>query len=121
MVKETLYSLNWVDLLVVVVAVRVIYIGFKRGFIVEIFKIVGLLFATFCAFHYYPRLSDAINPRGLVAIEFVDALCFGGILTFVLIIFKFVRDGFLSLVKMHPIPTMVKWGGVVLQQYNGKT
>jgi uncharacterized membrane protein required for colicin V production len=51
---------NWVDLVFLTLLVRICYIGYKNGFLPEIFKSLGLLCAFLFSFNSYTLLSNAL-------------------------------------------------------------
>lgn len=51
---------NWVDLFFLTLLVRICYIGYRNGFLPEIFKSLGLFFAFLISFNNYTLLNDAL-------------------------------------------------------------
>ncbi len=60
---ELLSQFNWIDIFVVILALRIIYIAFKNGLKFEFFKVLGTLSALYLSLHYYTSLSDLLNKR----------------------------------------------------------
>ena len=56
-----LKSLNWVDILIAALAVRIVYISVKTGFVTEFMKTLATLIAVFLAFHYYTKLAAILS------------------------------------------------------------
>lgn len=54
-------SINWVDVALVALLVRVIFIGVKNGFIAELCKSLGVLVALYLSLHYYVVVAAQIH------------------------------------------------------------
>ena len=75
MLTHFIKSINWVDVALVVLLVRVIFIGVKNGFIAEVCKFLGVFVALFVSLHYYSVLAAKIHGavHGSLAVwEFVS-------------------------------------------------
>lgn len=117
MIANILTRLNWIDFIVLSVLIRVLYVGGKNGFIVELFKLIGITFTTYVSLHYYVKFSDFIVqrlPKMQVPMEFVHFLVFILLVAVSYSIFVLVRRAFCNLVKMEAAPVLSKWGGVFL-------
>ena len=57
-----IYKINWVDIAVAIAFVRIILVGFGRGFTVEIFKLLANVCGIFVAIHFYSRTISDIPP-----------------------------------------------------------
>ncbi|MFH1360330.1 MAG: CvpA family protein [Candidatus Omnitrophota bacterium] len=111
---DLLNSLNWVDLIIVSIFARAIYVGTKRGFIVEIFKLIGVFFGLLITLHFFGSLASFLEksiqlPKG--ASHFVAYLALGGI---TILVFKFARDTFMTLFRIEAHSVFDHWGGLVL-------
>lgn len=114
MVAEILRNFNWIDILMVCIIVRVVYIGFKNGFIIELFKILTIVFAIFITLHYYSRLGYFLSDKfSFIRVSF-DVLSFCLLWLLVIGFFKLIRDGVLLLLKIEAHPLFHKWGGLLL-------
>ncbi len=117
MLSNIFQRLNWVDVLVIVVLLKVCYAASKNGLPVEIFKLLGTVAATFIALHYYTALSDfalsGIN-KPKMSLEFVDFLCFLVLAEASYLIFVFLRKITFQLIKIEAVSTLNKWGGFIL-------
>lgn len=117
MIANILTRLNWIDFIVLSVLIRVLYVGGKNGFIVELFKLIGIIFTTYISLHYYIKLSDLIGqrlPKAQVPSELVHFLVFILLVAVSYSVFVLVRRAFCNLVKMEAAPLLSKWGGVFL-------
>lgn len=114
MAGDILTVINWVDIILAITCIRIIYIGFKQGFIVELFKTLGLFLAAIVSLHYYIELSDLLASSSFVTTAFADPLCFGVLIIVLVIIFRFAREGFSAVFKVEPIRAVKTWGGFLL-------
>jgi hypothetical protein len=107
-------SLNWVDILILAFAIRIIYIGMQIGFMTELFKVVGLVLALFCSFQYYILVGGMIKVYGKIPDGYYFVLGFLLIWIIITVIFKFLRQGFFLLFTVQTISTLDKWGGAIV-------
>ncbi len=117
MISNILTRLNWIDFIAISILIRVLYVGGKNGFIVELFKLAGITFTTYVSLHYYVKLSDFIIqrlPTMQVPTELLHFLVFILLVAVSYSIFVLVRRAFCNLVKMEAAPMLSKWGGVFL-------
>lgn len=117
MILETLKQFNWLDIVVVILLLRICYVGIKSGFLVELFKILGTIFSIYLSFHYFPGLSYFINshiPSNFMPAEFLDFICFVLLATIGYLVFVILRHIILHFIKMEAIPKLSRWGGFIL-------
>ena len=111
---EFLKSLNWIDLLVVVVAVRIVYIGVKTGFVTEFMKILGVLTATFVVFHSYTKIASILVPFAKIPLSLLEVIVFLGLWALIFGIFKFIRDGLFLVFTVQAISAVDRGGAAVI-------
>lgn len=107
-------QLRWADIIVVIIIARCIYIGIKRGFAVEIFKLAGTLLASFTCLHYYSVIGGFISKPEVIPADLGNFIAFI-VLFAVFLFFSFlIREMFLFLIKLQPVEALDKWGGAFL-------
>ncbi|MFA6350489.1 MAG: CvpA family protein [Candidatus Omnitrophota bacterium] len=118
MLIDILKQLNWLDIFVLILMIRVIYIATAKGFIAELFKLIGVLAAIYLSFHYYTFFADFIRSKLPVEermpLQFLDFLCFSILAVLGYSIFAILRSVLFNLIKMDAVPRLQKWGGFVL-------
>ena len=57
MLTHLIKSINWIDVALAFLFIRMIFIGVKNGFISEFFKFLGVVTAVFVSLHYYSFLA----------------------------------------------------------------
>ena len=114
-----LQHLNWIDLLVAAFVARAIYIGIKRGFVVELFKLVGTIAALYITLHFCTVFSKILHEKLHLQVALSDILSFGFLWGTITLTAKLVRDTLLMLVHIEPQGILNKWGGLVLSIFRG--
>ena len=114
MLKELLITIGWIDILMGCIVLRCFYIGFTKGFVVEFFKFLGMVFASFITLHYYFKIAQLLQP--LISIPFVycELVAFILIWLVCVFVFKIIRDGLMVFIKMEAHPIVHKAGGGVI-------
>ena len=99
MVKQIFANFTWLDICVALIIVRGCWIGFQKGFLVEVFKMFALIVATFIALHFYSQSGDVfihvLRRLDPVAHVFSYVVLIG----ITVGIFRIVRDGIVVLLK----------------------
>ena len=102
--------MNFIDLFLLIVFLRVIYIAISRGVINESFKIAGLFVSGWFSFHYYFPLGNKIGSKILFfSEEHLYFISFFLIFFIVKIIFSLLRLIVVSLFKRKEIPLYERW------------
>jgi len=112
-------QLNWVDVLVIIIALRICYIAARIGFPTELFKLFGTIAAIYFSLHYYTALSDILSEflpgvQDRAPLEFMDFACFLILVIVSYLAFALLRNIFCRFIKMEAIPKLNKWGGFIL-------
>jgi len=118
MLLNILKQINWVDIGVLVLVVRICLTAAKNGFPIELFKFIGTLSAIYFSSHYYITISDRIDswlalgkrlPLGFLDFIVFVLVALGGYGIFVLL-----RSIFGKLLKMEAISALNRWGSLIL-------
>ena len=114
---DILKHLNWIDIFIVIVIIRVCYISLATGFTIELFKLLGTIFSIYLSLHYYTVISNLI--RDWLS---SDKAAFGIVVpvTFVLLailgylVFSLLRNLIFRFIKMEAASGLNKWGGLII-------
>ena len=123
MIIKALQSLNWVDIFILVLVGRIVYISAKKGFVIELFKLLGAAMSAYLALHYYTRLGSFFNalmpgpPQ--IPLEFWDFLSLIILSLVGYAIFLVLREAFSRAFKMEAVSTLNKWGSACLGLLRG--
>ncbi|MFA5198502.1 MAG: CvpA family protein [Candidatus Omnitrophota bacterium] len=117
MLLNLLARFDFLDFIVLAVFLRICYISFKTGLSIEIFKLLGALFATYFSLHYYTMISDLIRRRFLpkeMPLEFMDFIIF--LLLAILVYFGFIvlRTVLSRFIQLNAIPRLNQAAGLIL-------
>jgi uncharacterized membrane protein required for colicin V production len=104
---------NLVDLLMVCIVARGVYIGKKNGFVTEFFKLLGIFFATIITLHYYVRFGNFLSKL-LVPVAIQEILAYGILAVFITLLFSFIREGWLTILKVQIHDLVDYWGGLFI-------
>jgi uncharacterized membrane protein required for colicin V production len=120
MLMDFFKGLNWIDIFLAGIFVRVVFIGIKKGFVVEFFKCLGIFFAIFLTLHYYSLVANLLASQLSVfeptAVRIFVFLAFWCLIVFA---FKLIRDGMMALFSVQPHPYIDKWVAAALATVRG--
>ena len=118
MLLNILKQINWVDIFVLILGVRICYVAVKSGFPVELFKFIGTITAVYLSLHYYIVLSGYIKEwlsiGDRLPQEFLQFIVFLGLAGAGYYVFIVVRSIFYRFLKMEAVSTLNKWGSLIL-------
>jgi len=118
-VSETLKHFNWVDILAVALLFRACYIGFRQGIIVEFFKLLGVLFASFFALHYYWRLGTFLSELAPVANVACNAFSYLVLISLSIVLFLLFRKSIFTVIHIEVADLLKSFGGLLLGSLRG--
>ena len=101
MITHLIKSINWIDAALLVLFVRMIFVGVKNGFISEFAKSFGVVVAVFVSLHYYIYIAVWVASKTKLSWNYWDLVIFAALWLVVAIFFKFVREGLLILFKVE--------------------
>jgi uncharacterized membrane protein required for colicin V production len=117
MLDEAVRYFNWVDVLLVMISLKIIYTSLKNGVVIELFKLSGALFSLYVCLHYYTVVSDTLR-KGMalknLPLDFFDFLIFIALFTISYFSFVVLRAVFFRMVKMQTLPRLNMFGGLLL-------
>ncbi len=112
---ELIAKINWVDVLVAILMLRISYVAFRDGLSHEIFPFIGSILIMVLAMRYYTVLGSNISVRmGNMPIElgnFLSFLTLVAVLGFLVRLSRIVLD---KIVKVQWHPIMEKFGGLAV-------
>ena len=75
MLIHLIKSINWIDVALACLFLRVIFIGVTNGFIAEFFKSLGVVTAVFFSLHYYSILAAWVAKATILSGDFGISWC----------------------------------------------
>lgn len=114
---EAITQFNFIDIIIIILAIRICYISFQLGLPVELFKLLGIIFTIYLSLHYYTGLSDIIQhwffPKGM-PLEFLDFLIFITLASTAYLGFVVLRGMLYRFIKLEASPRISQVGGLIL-------
>lgn len=107
------FRFNWIDVIVVILFVRMGYVGYQRGLGAELAKLVGAVVGFFIGFRWYLGLGSFLAGWSFLSVEWSNALM---MVVLVFLGYFLVTRAFLVVEKLVQIsyqPKITKMGGLV--------
>jgi len=111
---EVLEKINWVDIVVLILVVRGVYLGIKHGLTAELFSFIGILLSLVCAVSWYSQIADVLVINFSLPIWLSQLLCFMVIAQLIRIIFKYGLAMLLRVLNVQFLPQLERIGGGVV-------
>ena len=110
---QILSRINWVDIFVLILMVRMSYVAFMDGLSHEIFPLAGSIVVFVLSLHYYKALGDMISQgMGNVGPEITYFLGFVILIVVSGFVVKFLKIIIDKIVKVQWHPVIEKFGGL---------
>jgi uncharacterized membrane protein required for colicin V production len=119
MIQDILLNFNWIDAVIIACILRSAFVGATRGLIVEFFKFLGMVFATIITLHFYSQLGTFVTLPRFFSPKLTECLAFLLIWLVVVLIFKFIREGWSLIHKSEEISGVSKILGGILAIFRG--
>ena len=118
--NETLTKFNWIDIVVAALVLIMSYRGFKKGFIVEMFKLSGIVLSIYVSLHYFSRASDFLYQRfPIIKLINWDFICFTILAVMSYLAMAAARNIFCRFIKVEAEGGLNKWGGMLAGFFRG--
>ena len=112
---ELIAKINWVDVLVAILMLRISYVAFKDGLSHEVFPFLGSILIMVLAMHYYAFFGRFISRSMMnMQIELANFLSFLVLVTALGFLVRLLRVVLDRIVKVQWHPIMEKFGGLVI-------
>lgn len=111
---ECLAQFNFLDIIIILIAIRIFYSGFQMGLAVEFFKLSGVILATFLSLHYYAGISSILRLWFTLKILFLNLAVFVVLAAGGYLVFVFLRNIFYRYLKLEAAPRISQFGGLIL-------
>ena len=111
--------LNWVDIFLCLILVRAVYIGLRSGFVIELFKLIGIFFAVVISLHYFSGASHFLQEKVHLPESAANFASLGFLWGVVVLAFKFIREGIMLLFKVEAHSALNSTGGFIASVVRG--
>ncbi|KPK98951.1 MAG: hypothetical protein AMJ95_01440 [Omnitrophica WOR_2 bacterium SM23_72] len=124
MISDILKQLNWIDFLMVVLFLRIIFMALSTGLALELFKLLGTLTSLYISLHYFTIFTDWVagsrpTARGKLPLQFVDFISLLAIAVIGYLMFVALRMVFDRFIKMQINPLVNKTVALFLGFFRG--
>jgi len=119
---EFLKQINWLDIFLVILLIRICYISTRNGLPDQLFWFLGTIGAIYISLHYYVGFADFIGKRFLlteIPIEYRQTISFVLLALAGYVLFVLLQKIFSRFIKMEATPRLNKYGGIVLGVIRG--
>jgi len=117
---DVLSRANWVDLLVVIVMLRTIYISFQNGLSRAIFPLLSSILKLILALHFYEKLGSMIKSViGILPSSLCNLAGFISIILVSTLALKFLKTLVDAIIKVTWHPLIEKTGGMIVGAFKG--
>lgn len=117
-----LKQINWVDIFILILLLRISYTALRNGIFVELFKFLGVLAGIYLSLHYYTSLANFLDrfiKTKTFAIEIFDFASLVILIAVGYLIFISIRESLLRLIKVEVVSGLNKWVAGVLGVIRG--
>lgn len=112
---DILRSINWIDVLVVILILRISYVGFRNGLSHEIFPFSSAIIISIIGLNYYHKIGSYISSNLVkMPIALSDFLSFLILILATGFILKLVRVVLDNIIKVEWHPLVERLGGALL-------
>ena len=112
---ELITKVNWVDILVAILMLRISYVAFRDGLSHEIFPFIGSILIMVLAMHYYTALGAFISRKMMnMPIELANFLSFLLLVVAQGFLVRLLKVALDKIVKVQWHPIMEKFGGLAV-------
>jgi uncharacterized membrane protein required for colicin V production len=118
--QETLVQFNWVDIMSVCIIILTAYKGARKGFVIEIFKLLAVVLSLSVSLHYFSKTSDSLLeyfPQ--IKMAFSDMICFSVLAILAYLAVTAAREAIRRFIKTEAVSGLHKWGGLILGLIRG--
>ncbi len=119
MFGEILSQLTWIDFLIICFVVRSIYIGVAKGLYTEGFKLLGIIFSVFIAYHYFARFGQTLEGFLHFPEKATQVVAFLLLWGLTVLVVKLIRDGWSLVLKLEEPSTLSRIIGAGLGALRG--
>lgn len=124
MLIEILKQFNWLDFLVAILIIRIVYIALNSNFPLELFKLLGTFASSYLSLHYFTFFTDWLGQRNpgvqqKVPLQFMDFISFITLAVIGYLLFVALRLVFDSFIKMEIPRAINKWLALSLGAIRG--
>jgi len=108
----SILQFNALDLVVIAIFTRGIFVGRKSGLLSELIKLLGVITASFLTLHNYIIVSDVLASSFFVPDGAKYIVAFVLIATICILPFYLIRKAWILVLEVKVFPPVDRWGGL---------
>ncbi|MBF0385976.1 MAG: CvpA family protein [Candidatus Omnitrophica bacterium] len=111
--------INWVDIILICVLVRGMFVAQKSGLVNELLKFFGVFFAAIISCHYYVRFGTFLTKKLMIKEPISETAAFCFISIIIIVIFYLICEAWLLILKIEAKSGINEWGSQVFSLLKG--
>lgn len=112
---DIIQRVNWVDVLVVILMLRMSYVAFQEGLSHVIFPTIAVLLVIIISLHYYQKIGSILSQNLVnIPIEVSNFLSFFTLAIIISLIFKLLRVILEKIIRVEWHPFIERFGGLIV-------
>lgn len=117
---DVLSGVNWVDVLVVIIMLRTVYVSFQSGLSHEIFPLFGSVLSLLLALFFYSKIGSAFHDTAsIIPISICNLTGFVAVIVAMSFILKILKGLIDAVIKVTWHPLIERSGGLLLGMFRG--
>lgn len=105
---------NWLDIVILLLVIRGIYLGVTHGLTSELFNFIGIVISLALAVHFYSQVADVLIVNFALPIWLSQLVCFFIIAQLIRFAFKYTVVLVLRILNVQFVPQLEKIGGGII-------
>ena len=111
---QALENFNWVDILLILLLLKTVYVGARRGLTAEFFKLIGTVLSLVLGLHNYNRIATALVEYINIPIWLSQFVILVIIVLLIRVIFKYIVLLLLKFLKIQFVLQLERIGGALV-------
>lgn len=111
---EILKTINWLDVVVLILLGRGLFLGIRNGLTAELFRFIGTALSLTLAIHWYSQIAEILIANFGLPAWLSQFLCFLIIAHLVGVIFKYGVILLLKMLNIQFMPPLERPGGALV-------
>lgn len=108
--------MNWLDIVIIIIALIGAYVGYKQGLIMTLFTLVGVIIGVVLAGQWQESIAKKLSSSGE---QWAYILAFAAVLVIVVVIATIAGKLFKGFIKLIMLGWLDSLGGIVLGLFAG--
>lgn len=108
---EILKAINWLDVVVLFLLIRCVFLGIRSGLTIELYRFIGTVLSLAIAIHWYSQVGDILIANLGLPAWLSDFLSFITITLLIRSIFKYGLALLIKLLNMQFVSPLERPGG----------